>query len=66
MQYLIDHKRKFIHRTTYANDKCNFHITEVGNREFTQDMAYMKRLKLEKGYQQCEYCSILVEKPSEI
>ncbi|PYZ91986.1 hypothetical protein CR194_17465 [Salipaludibacillus keqinensis] len=63
MQYLIDHEKKSIHRTTYANDRCNFHKTDVKEREFTHNMGYIEKLKIVEKYKECEHCNLLSAKP---
>ncbi|WP_280771439.1 hypothetical protein [Salipaludibacillus daqingensis] len=66
MKYLVDHEKKSIHRTTYANDKCRFNDTHVDKREFTIDLTYIERLKIEGNYEECEFCNILAAKPQGI
>ncbi|SES14729.1 hypothetical protein [Salipaludibacillus aurantiacus] len=63
MNYLIDHKQKLIHRTTFANDKCRFHETQVEKREFTHNAGYLEKLISEDGYEECRHCHLKAVKP---
>jgi hypothetical protein len=64
MRYLIDHVRKSVHRTTFANDSCHFHTTPAEKREFSEDQTYIKRLIEEEKFEECPFCKIISVKPN--
>lgn len=63
MKYLIDHEKRTIHRTTFANDKCQFHETMAEERELSEDMSYIKKLISEEEYTECAQCHRVSVKP---
>ncbi|PPA69519.1 hypothetical protein C4B60_13275 [Jeotgalibacillus proteolyticus] len=56
MKYFIDHKKKRIHHSQHAGDKCEFVTTPIEKREFTTDLSYVEKLVHKSNYSKCPHC----------